>query len=200
MQRFTSLAADESGWFYRMRIILASGSPRRSELMKLGGFDFDVIVPDVDESICDGVFPKDAVMELSARKASAVFDICVDADVIVAADTVVSIDNEILGKPKSREEASEMLKKLSGRTHKVFTGVTIIKNGDANTFFSESSVSFYELAQNEIESYLDTGEYTDKAGSYAIQGRGCVLVKEISGDYYNIVGLPIAEVSRAILK
>jgi len=181
-----------------MRIALASGSPRRKELMTLAGFDFDIIVPDVDETVAENTSPAEAVSYLSKIKAEAVFKENTGYDVVVAADTVVSIDGRILGKPKDREDAFGMISMLSGRTHSVFTGVTVIKNGVAETFFVKSDVTFYELSEGEINNYLDSGEYADKAGSYGIQGKGCILVKEVQGDYFNIVGLPIARTYRAI--
>ena len=183
-----------------MKIALASGSPRRKELMALAGFDFDIIVPDVDESVPGDFTPAETVTHLSKIKAEAIFTESSGYDVIVAADTVVSIDDEILGKPGDKEDAFRMIRLLSGRTHSVYTGVTVIKNGTADTFYSKSDVTFYELSDDEINLYLDSGEYADKAGSYGIQGKGCVLVKEVHGDYYNIVGLPIARTYRAIIQ
>lgn len=181
-----------------MKIALASGSPRRRELMTLAGFDFDIIVPEVDETVPEGISPEDAVSYLSEIKAEAVRDMNTGHDIIVAADTVVAIDGVILGKPKDRDGAYKMLSMLSGRTHSVFTGVTVIKGEDINTFFCKSDVVFYDLSEEEIKAYLATNEYCDKAGSYGIQGKGCVLVKEIHGDYFNIVGLPIAQTARVI--
>lgn len=183
-----------------MRIALASGSPRRRELMSLAGFDFDIIIPDVDETVPDGYSPEEAVSHLSKLKAEAVFEQNTGYDVIVAADTVVAVDGVILGKPKGYDDAYKMLSMLSGRTHSVFTGVTVIKGKDINTFYCKSDVVFYDLSEDEINAYLATNEYCDKAGSYGIQGKGCVLVKEIHGDYFNIVGLPIAQTARIIRK
>lgn len=181
-----------------MRIILASGSPRRAELMSLAGFKFDVIIPDVDESIPCGTSAENAVKLLSSKKAKYVHSICSDNSIIVAADTVVSIDDMILGKPHSVSDARKMLKLLSGRTHSVFTGVSVIKNGAIRTFASESLVTFYPLSDMDIDDYIKSGEPMDKAGAYGIQGKGCLLVKNIKGDYFNIVGLPIAETARII--
>lgn len=183
-----------------MRIVLASGSPRRKELMSLAGFDFDIIVPEVDETVPSGFTPADAVSYLSEIKAKAVLDRHTDHDVIVAADTVVAIDDSILGKPVNYDDAYRMLTMLSGKTHSVYTGVTVIKNGRVDTFSCRSDVVFYDLSVHEIKAYLATGEYKDKAGSYGIQGKGCTLVKEIHGDYFNIVGLPIAQTARIIRK
>lgn len=168
--------------------------------MTLAGFDFDIIVPEVDETVPDGFSPEDAVSYLSKIKAEAVRELNTGHDVIVAADTVVAIDGVILGKPKGYDDAYNMLSMLSGRTHSVFTGVTVVKGNEPFTFFCKSDVVFYDLSEDEIKAYLATKEYCDKAGSYGIQGKGCVLVKEIHGDYFNIVGLPIAQTARVIRK
>lgn len=181
-----------------MKIILASGSPRRSELMRLAGFDFDVVIPDVDESIPDDMPAQSAVIMLSLKKAQAALATTNEPCIVVAADTVVVLDDVILGKPSDKEDAFRMLSMLSGRTHHVFTGVTVIKNGVAGSFYSDSTVTFFKLTEEEIYEYISTGEPMDKAGAYGIQGKGCLLVKELCGDYYNIVGLPIAETARAI--
>ncbi|MDO4459961.1 MAG: Maf family protein [Clostridia bacterium] len=179
------------------RIILASGSPRRKELMLQAGYEFEVISPEVDETIPEGTSPDKAVEMLSARKAAAI-----DAGdaVILAADTVVAFDGVILGKPADEEDAVNMLRMLSGRTHNVYTGVSIRCGDNTETVSVSSEVTFYELSEEEISAYVATGEPLDKAGAYGIQGKGGLLVKEIKGDYYNIVGLPIATVSRMINK
>lgn len=178
-------------------IILASGSPRRKELMTLAGFDFTVKVADVDESLPDEITPYDAVKMLSLKKASAVSD-CYPDSVVIGADTVVAFENKILGKPASKENAFEMLKTLSGNTHKVYTGVAIIYKDRISNFFEETDVEFYPLSDDEIQEYIDTGEPMDKAGAYGIQGKGCVLVKRINGDYSNVVGLPISKLYREL--
>jgi len=168
-------------------IILASASPRRREL--LGQIcDFEVRATDCDES-CALTSPEELVCELSKRKAQACR--AGTEDTVIGADTVVALDGEILGKPKDAEDAKNMLRKLSGRTHSVFTGVTVLKNGGAHTFCERTDVTFYELSEELIDRYVDTKEPYDKAGAYGIQGKGCVLVKGICGDYFNVVGLPM---------
>ncbi len=177
-------------------IILASNSPRRKELLTLGGIDFTVKVSNVDESVPDGITkPSDVVKHLSRIKAQAVYD---GENVVIGADTVVAIDDMILGKPADEADAKAMLKSLSGREHSVYTGVTIISPKGIDTFYNETKVEFYPLTDKEIEDYIATGEPMDKAGAYGIQGRGSVLVKGITGDYFNVVGLPLAEVVRKL--
>lgn len=178
-------------------IILASASPRRSELMTTAGIDFRVVVADVQEKISFGAKPHEAVMELALQKAAAVAKFNPDSTVI-GADTVVALDNEILGKPKSESDARRMLMMLSGRKHKVYTGVAIIHKEKITNFFEETQVEFYTLSESEIEEYIATGEPMDKAGAYGIQGKGCTLVRRIDGDYFNVVGLPVSEVYRKL--
>ena len=185
-------------------IILASGSPRRRELLAQAGLKFSVVTADTDETIGDKG-PADAVEMLSARKASAVLDILEapgkGGRIVLGADTVVAADGVILGKPETREKAAEMLGFLSGRIHEVYTGVTMIYESegeeDRTVTFSEcTKVSFYPLTEKEIEEYVATGEPMDKAGAYGIQGLGAELVEKIDGDYNNVVGLPLARVLR----
>ena len=185
-------------------IILASGSPRRRELLAQAGLKFSVVTADTDETIGDKG-PADAVEMLSARKASAVLDILEapgkGGRIVLGADTVVAADGVILGKPENREKAAEMLRLLSGRNHEVYTGVTMIYESegeeDRTVTFSECTrVSFYPLTEKEIEEYVATGEPMDKAGAYGIQGLGAELVEKIDGDYNNVVGLPLARVLR----
>lgn len=176
-------------------IILASGSPRRKELMDRAGLDFIIRTADVDETIPEGTPPHEAVMALALKKAEAVARDHQDK-LVIGADTVVSIDGRILGKPSDKEDAHRMLSLLSGRVHRVFTGIALIKNGRVKSFFEETSVHFYELSDDEIRAYIATGEPMDKAGAYGIQGRGCTLVQRIEGDFFNVVGFPIAKVYR----
>ncbi len=176
-------------------IILASNSPRRKELLKLTGLEFEVKPSNVDENVSEKFSPKETVEYLSRIKA---LDLKNGVDTIIGSDTVVSIDGKILGKPSSKQNAKEILKMLSGKTHSVFTGVTIIKGTDAETFSVETKVVFYELSDEEIDKYLECDEYIDKAGAYAIQGKGTLFVKEIIGDYPTVVGLPVAEVYRRL--
>ena len=178
-------------------IILASASPRRSELMTLAGFRFDVICADIDEIVPEKALPQEVVMSLALQKAQAVAK---DhrKSAVVGSDTVVALDGKILGKPRSEKEAAEMLRSLSGRIHKVFTGVAIVCGEKVTSFFEETEVEFYPLTDQEILDYVATGEPMDKAGAYGIQGRGAVLVKRINGDYFNVMGLPISRVYREL--
>lgn len=179
-------------------MILASKSPRRIELLGLFCRDFEVIPAQGEELLPEGISPREAVILLSKQKAEEIsvrrFPDGNIRDTIIAADTVVSIDGEILGKPKTPEHAEEMLHQLSGRKHSVFTGVTLITPKSSVTFAEETLVEFYPLTAQEIEDYTSTGEPMDKAGAYGIQGRGALLVKRIEGDYYNVMGLPVGEV------
>lgn len=175
-------------------IILASASPRRRELLSQI-CDFKVITSDCDEN-CSITEPRDLVCELSLRKAKAIA--ATDDDIVIGADTVVAVDGKILGKPHSEREAKEMLMALSGKTHSVFTGVTVIKGDKVITFAEETCVTFYELTDKLIDRYVASGEPMDKAGAYGIQGKGCVLVQGISGDYFNVVGLPVARLYRVL--
>ena len=178
-------------------IVLASASPRRSELMTLAGFRFDVICADIDEIVPEKALPQEVVMSLALQKAQAVAK---DhrKSAVVGSDTVVALDGKILGKPRSEKEAAEMLRSLSGRIHKVYTGVAIVCGEKVTSFFEETEVEFYTLTDQEILDYVATGEPMDKAGAYGIQGRGAVLVKRINGDYFNVMGLPISKVYREL--
>lgn len=170
-------------------LILASKSPRRCELLKFITENFEIKSADVDESLPSGISPKDAVLYLSKIKAEPFKN---DKDTIIGSDTVVAIDGNILGKPKDENDAIRMLKMLSGKEHSVFTGVTIIAPTFEKSFYNETKVKFYELSDDDINRYLATGEYKDKAGSYGIQGFGSVLVEKINGDYFSVVGLPVS--------
>ncbi len=176
-------------------IILASKSPRRRELMKYITEDFTCESAEVDETLPDGIEPKDAVIYLSKIKARPFKNA---EDTVIGADTVVAIDNVILGKPESPENAREMLRLLSGREHSVYTGVTVIKDGNETSFYVETRVKFFNLTEDEIERYIATGEPFDKAGAYGIQGYGSLLVEEIHGDYFNVVGLPISKLNKLL--
>lgn len=176
-------------------IILASQSPRRRELMKYITTDFEARVSDVDEALPQGITPKEAVMHLSKIKAEPFRN---KKDIIIGADTVVAIGNTILGKPKDKQDAFNMLKMLSGKEHSVFTGVSILKGETEKTFAVETRVKFFELSDDEIWSYIATKEPNDKAGAYGIQGYGSLLVEKIDGDYFNVVGLPISKLNKEI--
>lgn len=178
-------------------LILASASPRRKELMALAGYTFEVITSDVEEKVDLSLKPHELVMSLARQKAAAVAAVHSDKTVI-GADTVVVLEGKVLGKPKDSADATEMLHSLSGKTHEVFTGVCIAKNGREHCFFERTAVTFYPLEDELIAEYVAGGECNDKAGSYGIQGKGCVLVKGIEGDYFNVVGFPVARFCREL--
>lgn len=178
-------------------IILASASPRRKELLETAGLSFTVKVADVEEIIEENMSADAVVRSLALQKAAAVAKDNADA-VVIGADTVVVLDGEILGKPKSKENAVELLMKLSGRSHTVYTGVAMIQGEKIKNFSEATEVEFYSLSEEEIEAYVATGEPMDKAGAYGIQGRGCVLIRKINGDYFNVVGLPVSAVYREL--
>lgn len=177
------------------KIILASASPRRSELMKQAGLDFDVCVSTKEEKKVPWE-PEEMVRRLSRQKAQDVAERYAEDCIIVGADTVVSCDQEILGKPANDQDAFRMLHMLQGRTHEVYTGVTVIE-GSADvrkeTVFAEKTeVTMYPMTDKMIWDYIRTGEPADKAGAYGIQGRAAVFIRSIHGDYNNVVGLPVA--------
>lgn len=179
-----------------MKIILASQSPRRRELLERMGLEqFEIRPAAGEENASPALSPARLVEELSRQKAEEIALTAEADDVIVAADTVVAADGRVLGKPHSREEAAEMLRFLSGRTHTVYTGVTVRRGGTVLTQHEATDVVFRPLTEDEIEAYADTGEPMDKAGAYGIQGRGCVLVEGIRGDYYNVMGLPVCRLA-----
>lgn len=179
------------------RLILASGSPRRKQLLTSVSLSFGISVSAVNESFDEHQTPAEAVVTLALRKARKVAMRFPDA-VILGADTVVSIGGDILGKPRNAEEAWAMLSRLSGCMHTVYTGTAIMSAEKTYSFYSATDVVFWELSDNEIEDYVSSGEPFDKAGGYGIQGLGATLVKEIHGDYYTVVGLPLSETVRAL--
>lgn len=181
------------------KIILASSSPRRKELLTTAGVEFEIHVKEVDESIPEGTLPADAAVITATKKAKAVAGDFADC-IVIGADTIVVCDDKILGKPDGRDGAAKMLRMLSGREHEVITGVCLIKGEEIRSFAKISKVRFYELTDAEINAYVATNEPYDKAGAYGIQGLGCTLVESIEGDYFNIVGLPVAAVVREINK
>ena len=178
-------------------VILASKSPRRSELLGMMGISFEVISKDVPEVCPAGMKAEETAPFLAMIKAEAVAEDHPER-VVIGADTTVILDGEALGKPESEEDAFMMLRKLSGRTHKVVTGVALIGKGKKEVFASETEVTFYQLSDEEIRSYIETGDPMDKAGAYGIQSGGARFVREIKGDYYTVVGLPAAEVARRL--
>lgn len=181
-----------------MELVLASASPRRKELLQLAGFSFSVQPGDVDEThMPPNLSPEQTVLLLANRKAQAVWDKNPDA-CVVGADTVVSLEGTILGKPQDAQEAKSMLRRLSGKMHVVYTGVCIISPTQTHTFAQSAGVTFFALTGQEIQDYVATGEPMDKAGAYGIQEHGCTLVEWISGDFYTVMGLPIGKVSRIL--
>lgn len=177
------------------KIILASASPRRRELLEQGGIPFTVIPSQAEEKITTEQ-PGQAVEELSYLKCSDIYEKSLGDVLVIGADTVVASEGKILGKPCSQKDAVKMLQSLQGREHEVYTGVTIMaREGNENrkkTFHEKTKVVFYPMSDEEIRSYVNTGEPMDKAGAYGIQGKSAVFIKEISGDYNNVVGLPLA--------
>ena len=180
-------------------LILASLSPRRKELLGRLLLPFEVIAANVNEEEEKKDTPEQTVLALSFQKAMAVAKDH-PHDLVLGADTVVALNHVILGKPHSRKEAFEMLSLLSGRTHQVFSGFTIVGGDRIVSRFEKTDVTFSTLTREEIEWYLDSGEPFDKAGAYGIQGLGALLVKEIRGDYNNVVGLPLKAVYDCLKK
>ncbi len=182
-----------------MRYILASGSPRRKELLHHVISDFEII-PAVSEENPKNLEPGKIVEELSFQKASEIFHKILteykDSYVVIGADTIVSFNHRVLGKPSDRNDASDMIRSLQGNTHKVMTGVTLFYNKDgeiqSHTFHEETEVEVAAMSESEIADYVNTGEPDDKAGGYGIQGEFAVFIKGIRGDYYNVVGLPVS--------
>ena len=181
-----------------MRIVLASQSPRRRELLeRMGITKFDIIPAKGEEVANPDLSPQALVEALSRQKAAEVAQQEPDA-LVIAADTVVAIDGKVLGKPTSPQHAIEMLTGLSGREHHVYTGFTVGLGGKLITAHEDTIVNFRHLTDREIAAYVATGEPMDKAGSYGIQGFGCVLVSGIQGDYYNVVGLPVCRLAQVL--
>lgn len=192
----------------RKNLILASASPRRKELLAQAGFPFQVLAANADEKIME-TDPEQMVKELSERKAGAAMELwekqgnSSDQIIVLGADTIVVQDHIILGKPADRESAKNMLRKLQGNTHEVYTGVTLLwldqkKQLEQITFAEKTVVEFYPMTEEEILEYTGTGECDDKAGAYAIQGLGMKYIRKIDGDYHNVVGLPVAAIYRAM--
>ena len=179
-----------------MRYILASKSPRRQELLSRTGIRFEVIPSDMDEIITKEI-PSDVVMELAEQKGMHVYNNLSDKEnvIVIGSDTVVVYRDEILGKPADKQEAYDMLSMLADRTHQVYTGVSLIINKDGilkvKTFYEKTDVTFYPIYKEDLRRYVESGDPLDKAGAYGIQGNFSIHIKEIHGDYNNVVGLPI---------
>ena len=187
-----------------MKLILASKSPRRRELLKNAGIDFAVADANFDENTVDLSDPLSGVSEIARGKATAVYNALPENNksdtVVLGADTIVVCDGKVLLKPKNEDDAFDMLKNLSGKEHQVYTAVSIVSEASENTFREKTDVEFYELSDEEIREYIKTGEPMDKAGAYGIQGKGGLFVRRINGDYYNVVGLPISRTVRELKK
>ncbi len=182
-----------------MKIILASRSPRRRDLLQYILDDFTVTTSDVDETYDKNLLPHEIVLFLSKQKAKAV-EKDYPNDLIIACDTIVSLNNEILEKPLDENDAFKMLKRLSHKTHQVITGVTLLMNHQMDSFYSKTDVTFYDLSEVEIRDYIKTGEPFDKAGAYGIQGYASKFVKEVKGDYFTVVGLPVGKLYQKLKK
>lgn len=208
----------------KYQLILASASPRRKKLLAQIGAEFEII-PATGEEIITSIEPEETVLELSGQKAREVAENILLSDtyfvqgkenaleqkqadkgvVVLGADTVVAFQGRILGKPTGREDASRMLKMLSGNTHSVFTGVTMIvldngKETKSLSFYEETKVTMYPMTEEQIQAYVNTGEPMDKAGAYGIQGKGAIYIEKIAGDYPNVVGLPLGAVYQKLEK
>jgi septum formation protein len=178
-------------------LILASSSPRRKELLENLRLTFEISSSEVDESFDPGLSPEEVVMELADRKAQVIFQENPQAFVI-GADTIVVANGQILGKPTNEADAIGMLKMLSGKKHDVYTGVSIMNPTGSTRFYEKTEVWFWELTDEDIRAYVQSGEPFDKAGSYGIQQLGSMLVKKINGDYFAVVGLPVARTVREL--
>ncbi len=181
-----------------MKIVLASQSPRRQDLLGQMGLEFTTRSPQIDEDAFQGRDARDLVQTLSREKARWVAAQLPGDPIVIGADTVVVRDGTILGKPKDPAEARAMLASLSGRTHQVYTGVTVCQGDKVVTQAEETQVTFRPLTQQEIACYVATGEPMDKAGAYGIQGLGGLLVAGIQGDYHNVVGLPVCRLDQIL--
>jgi septum formation protein len=181
----------------RLQVVLASGSPRRKELLKALGWSFETDVPDIDESMHPSEQAEEAVVRLAEKKAFVVSRRH-PGSVVIAADTIVRLNGLVLGKPRDRREAFEILSMLNGKTHEVFTGVTVLLGQRHASGYERTLVEFRNLAQESIEAYLECNDSFDKAGAYGIQEKGALLVKSIRGCYFNVVGLPLSLMSRLL--
>lgn len=183
------------------KIVLASGSPRRQELLRrIGVTEFDIRVPDTEETYPAGLSPQETVAYISREKSDAAAALCTPEELIITADTMVFLDNRKLGKPQSEEEAFEMLSSLSGREHTVCTGVTVMQGNRMLTEAESTRVRFAPLDEDTIRAYIRTGEPMDKAGAYGAQGYGALLIEGIEGDFFNVMGLPIRRLSCMLRK
>ena len=176
---------------------MASGSPRRKELLKFVIPEYSVVTADIEEACPAGISPQDRPEYLALQKAKSVAKSHPES-IVIGADTAVFLNENMLGKPTDETEAFKMLISLSGKTHTVITGCAVVSGEKSIAFSAKSLVTFYDLTEKEISDYILTKEPLDKAGAYGIQGYGSLLVKEIKGDYFNIVGLPVAKLKRKL--
>ena len=182
-----------------MKVILASKSPRRKELIKLLNIKASSIPSHIDEVIDYNLSHEEMAMDLALQKATSVFKKHQE-DLVLGFDTLVINKDEILGKPKDKSEAKKYLQVLSGKTHRVVTGCSIIKKYYSSSFYSSAWVKFYQMSDKEIDEYIDTNEPFDKAGAYGIQGHGAKYIESINGDYYAVVGFPLAKIYQELKK
>lgn len=183
------------------KIVLASASPRRQELLRrIGIEDFDIRVPEVEESFPQGLTPPEVVAHISREKADAAAALCTPEEIVITADTMVFLDDQRLGKPADEADALRMLTSLQGRRHTVCTGVTV-RQGDRFLTEAESTdVYFRPASREELLAYIKTGEPMDKAGAYGVQGKGALLVERLDGDFFNVMGLPLLRLSRMLAR
>ena len=180
-------------------IVLASGSPRRQELLqRIGITEFDIRVPETEETFPTGLKPREVVAYISREKSNAAAALCTPEEIVITADTMVFLDDARLGKPRDEAHALRMLTALQGRRHTVCTGVTVRQGGRSLTEVESTEVCFRPASQEELRSYIATGEPMDKAGAYGIQGKGALLVERIDGDFFNVMGLPVLRLSRML--
>ena len=183
------------------QIVLASGSPRRQELLaRIGVTEFDIRVPEVEERFPEGLSPQQVVEYISREKADAAAKLCSDEEIVITADTMVFLDDQRLGKPADEADALRMLTALQGRHHTVCTGVTVRRGAESLTESETTHVYFRPAAEDELRAYIATGEPMDKAGSYGVQGKGALLVEKLDGDFFNVMGLPVLRLSRMLGK
>jgi septum formation protein len=181
------------------KIVLCSGSPRRQELLhRMGIADFDVRVPQAEETCPAGLSPRETVEHISRVKADAARQLCTAEELLITADTMVFLDGQRLGKPRDEAHALEMLTALQGRAHTVCTGMTVMQGDRCLTESEETAVRFRAAEEAELRAYIRTGEPMDKAGAYGVQGLGALFVEGIQGDYFNVVGLPMLHLSRML--
>lgn len=179
------------------QLILASASPRREELLKHLNLDFEIITEDIEETFNHNLDIKSQIENIAFNKANVVYQKHQDK-IVIGADTVIIFEDEIIGKPHTKENAIKILERLSGKSHIVLTAVAIISKEKTSIFASETEVEFYDLSHQEIIDYVDTLEPLDKAGAYTIQGLSSIFIKKINGDYYSVMGLPIAKLYQVL--